>query len=579
MNEIDTLNNNNYIKMRNDTRRYISFKWQDKYLLNTLLKQFDRIYRYTNDPDDLDKNESFIKINDYINDFNNKKMLETEFIENLNQELKKLLKEYPEIRYRNNFDINYYKKELSLSNRLLISGEAGIGKSYYLYEFSEKLKNKKIPYLCIYGKYTKTISNKIMKEISNIKSDFYLIIDAYNELPIEEQKNIIKSLDNIKHNPNINIIISYRTRNLSDNIEEALKAIIKNTYKFEGVDYEDSLERLIENYGIEFNKYFDIIETNNPAYLRMLYTIFDYNSGKRRRNKKKYAKNGIGDLVQITSILEKYIKIICVEEKYWNLTKDICDYMYNNNQDYITYEEMKRVCLDNTECYIEKMTKENLIDYFIYDKQKNYVFTMQLMSDYLIVRSLNKEITDKSVDEIVEIINNKIERNYSWIEPIIILLFDKYKDNDITKAINIIGKSKLKDNFDFEIIRKMIFNKEQIEILQQKLSYTNDINGLLQLGGFHDRPFNCVNYYNKVLLEDKTKIKNLSFGYSFLSSSLFKLKNSLYNLILINRDNSYVEEMFWYSFWLSSSQIDRIRNLCLKALYEICIKFDRYKEM
>ena len=37
--------------------------------------------------------------------------------------------------------------------------------------------------------------------------------------------------------------------------------------------------------------------------------------------------------------------------------------------------------------------------------------------------------------------------------------------------------------------------------------------------------------------------------------------------------------MFWYSFWLSSSQVDRIRNLCLKVLYEICIKFDGYIDL
>lgn len=571
MNELNSLNYENYLKMKNDIKGNISFMWQDRYLLNTLLKKFETIYPCYDDPEKLKEDKNLIEINKYISDFNDRKIIEKDFVRNIDGRLKSILERYPEVKYRNKYDINYYKNELSFANRLLITGEAGIGKSYYLYEFSEKLKNKGIPYLCIYGKYTKKISNSIMKYISNIDSEFYLIIDALNELSIREQKSILEFLNSIIMNSNVNIIVSYRIRNLSDKIENELKSILKNLYKFEGVDYEDSLEKLIENYGIEFNKYFNILETNNPAYLRMLYTIFDYNL---KKNRKKYVDNRIGDLVQITSILEKYIKIIC-GEKYWDLTKNICSHMYNNNHDYITYKEIKNTILDDTDFYIEKMSKENLIDYYLYDGEKKYVFTMQLMSDYLIVRFLNNEIKNKNINEIIDIVNNKIKANYSWIEPIIILIFDKYKNDDITIALNIISNSQLKKHFNTEIIKKMIFNKEQIDIIQEKMNFVEDASGILQLGGFHDRPFNCVNYYNKLLLDDKNKIKNLSFKYSF-STTLFKLKNTLYNLILINKNNSYVEEMFWYSFWLSSSSIDRVRNLCLKVLYEICLKFPEY---
>lgn len=574
--EIDSLNNENYLKMKNDIKGNISFKWQDQYLLNTLLKQFEKIYPYYEDSKELSEDKNFIEINNFISDFNDRKILETVFIDNLEKRLKPIIERYPEVKYRNKYDINYYKKELSLANRLLIYGEAGIGKSFYLYEFSQKLKSKNIPYLCIYGKYSKSLSENTMQYICDIDTNFYLIIDAYNELSIHEQEEMLKFLKDAKKNANINIIVSYRIRNLSDEIENELKSLLKNTYKFEGVDYEDALEKLIENYGIEFNKYFDILETNNPAYLRMLYTIFDYNSKKKKKNKKKYVSNNIGDLVQVTSILEKYIKIIC-GEKYWELTKKICEYMYNNNQDYITYHEIKNIIPDEIESYIGKMSKENLVEYYLYENQKNYVFTMQLMSDYLIVRSLNNEIKNKNMTEIVDIINNKIKSKYSWIEPIIILLFDKYKNKDISIALNIISNSKLKEHFTPEIMRKMIFTDEQIKTLQKKLHFTEKSTGILVLGGFHDRPFNCTNYFNKILFSNKDEIKKLSFGYS-ISTSLFKLKNTLYNLTLINRQNSYVEEMFWYSFWLSSSSIERIRNLCLKVLYEICLKFSDYSD-
>lgn len=41
----------------------------------------------------------------------------------------------------------------------MISGEGGIGKSYFIKCFEERLENKNIPHLCIYGKFEKDISN------------------------------------------------------------------------------------------------------------------------------------------------------------------------------------------------------------------------------------------------------------------------------------------------------------------------------------------------------------------------------------------------------------------------------------
>ncbi len=202
---------------------------------------------------------------------------------------------------------------------------------------------------------------------------------------------------------------------------------------------------------------------------------------------------------------------------------------------------------------------------------------MQYMSDYLIVRSLNEIIDGKSEDEIVEIINQKITNNYSWIEPIIILIFDKYKDSDIETALNIINKSKLKNNLNFEIFRKMIFNDEQINLLQKKLKFSHNPNNIVILGGYHNRPFNCVNYFNNILLNDSSKIKKVSLGYSYYST-LLKLKNALYNIILIKKDNDYIKETFWYAFWLSSSSNERIRSLSLKLLYDIVDKFDGYAD-
>lgn len=577
MNDINALNEYGSSVMKNEIKTDLEFEWQDSHLMNTILKQFKVIYPYNGDPDNLKNDELLSEINMLISNFNDRAINETKFLDKLEKNINNLIDKFPEIESRNEYNINYYKSELNFANRLLIYGEGGIGKSYYLYKLTEQLKNKNIPYLCIYGKYTKEISDDVKDELIDIQDNFYLIIDAFNELSYSEQDNLISFLNKISNKYNINIIVSYRSRNLDEKIENKLKKILPNLYRFEGVEYENSLERLIESYGIEFGKYLDIIETNNPLYLKMLFVILDNTSKnkKGRKKKKKYAENQIGDLVQITSILEDYIKIICGNSNYWEATKKICNFMFNNEKNYVSYQEIKEILDEFTDEYISKMLKENLIDFYINENEKIYFFKMQYMSDYLIVRSLNKIIDEKKESEIIDIINQKTEVNSSWIEPIIILIFDKYKNTNIEKALNIIVKSNLKDNLNFDIFRKMVFNNEQISYIQKRLKCSDNPNNIFMLGGYYNRPFNCVNYFNNILLDDSSKIKKLSFGYSY-SSSLLKLKNALYNIILIKNDNDYIQEMFWYAFWLSSVSNERIRYLSLKLLYDIVNKFTGY---
>ncbi len=579
MDDINSINEYGRIVMKNEIKTDLSFEWQDKYLMDTLLKQFKKIYSYSNDPDGLSRDETLSELNRLISNFNDRTINEIQFISEMESHIKKLVKKFPEIEFRNEYNINHYKSELNFANRLLISGEGGIGKSYYLYKLTEQLKSKKIPYLCLYGKYTKEIPETIQKYLTDVQEEFYLIIDAFNELSDCEQEDLINFLNKISNKSNINIIVSYRSRNLDDKTKAKLEKILPNYYRFEGVEYENSLERLIETYGIEFGKYLDIIETNNPLYLKMLFVILD-NTAKNKKGKKKkrkYVENKIGDLVQITSILENYIKIISNNNDYWNATKKICSFMFEQEKTDIVYDEIKNLLNEFTDKYIDKMLKENLIDFYMYDNEKYYIFQMQYMSDYLIVRSLNNIINNKNEDEIVDIINKKIKKNHSWIEPIIILLFDKYKDSNIEKALNIIVKSKLKDNLNFDIFQKMVFNSEQISFIQKKLKCSDNPNNMLILGGYHNRPFNCVNYFNNILLNDRSKIKKLSFGYSY-SSALLKLKNALYNIILIRKDNDYIKEMFWYAFWLSSVPNERVRYLSLKLLYDIANKFNDYAD-
>lgn len=566
---VDDINYLNRMHMISETRTDLDFKWEDEDIMDVLLKRFKDIHPYANDPKEFIDNKEYLKnINDIIRKMNRKEIKEDVFIANIERELKLILEKFEVLKYYNRYDIEYYKKNLSMANRLLINGDGGIGKSYFLFKLEEQLERLSIGHLCIYCKYTKEIEKKIEEEIQAIDDEFYLIIDAFNELNQNEQKVMLNIIEKIVTKKNINIIVSYRTKNLDLDIEENLKDILKNTYTFKGVEYESSLTKIIETYGIEATKFIDVIETNNPLYLKMLYKILE---------NPKIKKEEIGDLVQITFILEQYIKLICGKE-YWENTKKIGTFMFENDKTSIEEHEIKNILNGDATDYIEKMKNNSLIDFYVYDNKKRYVFNIQRLSDFIIARTLHDKINGLSDEEIIELINEKLSKMYSLYEPFIILIFDRFKNKNIKRALNIIFNSKLKEDFELSILKKIVFSKDQIEFIQKEFTIQNIPNVFLELGGYHNRPFNCSNYLTDKLIENKNYMSGITVNYSD-STYIMKLKNMLYSIIFIEEKNDYIEEAFWYSFWLTSSSNDRVRKLALKVLFDIVDKFNDYADI
>lgn len=373
--KIKEINDINRSHMISETRTDLEFEWDDNGLMDIIMKQFKDVYPYSSDPEEFINDKKYIsKINEYIRKLNRRNISEEKFLDNMQEILDELLEKFEVLKYQYKYNINYYKKNLMMANRLLINGDGGIGKSYFLFKLEEKLRNSSINHLCIYCKYTKNIPDEIIKEIQLKKNEFYLIIDAFNELNNEEQEEMIKSIEQLIHLKNINIIISYRTKNIEEEIKARLEKLLKNTYTFSGVEYESSVLKIIETYGVEATKFIDLLETNNPLYLKMLCKILE---------NPKITKEKVGNLAQITFTLEAYIKSIC-GKKLWNKTKLIGEYMFSNNKSSINEDELKNILQNETDNYINVMMDNNLIDFYMDDKQKIFFFRIQRLSDYII---------------------------------------------------------------------------------------------------------------------------------------------------------------------------------------------------
>ena len=425
--EYKILNDKNRKYMKDGTNNNLNFEWEDTHLLNQIIRKIDDIYPYSSDPQD------FIDDKYYLNEINrlfkllfNRTIDKVDFLNKLEKLFNEMLVKYPSLSYQYRYNINLYKEIVSKSNKLIIKGCGGIGKSYFIYKLEEALSENNIDHLCVYGKYNDSISETIFDEIKNKKKDFYFVIDALNEFNESEQQKLLDHLKSIQKK-NINIIITYRTSSLKNNIVEQLNKLLINEYDFKGVDFESSILTLIETYGVETVRLIDIIESNNPLYLTMLNKIL-FNS--------KIKGEKIPSIAQITFIMESYIKGICGLDN-WKFVKKIGSYMFDNNKISITEDELKTITGNKFDCFVENMIQNDFMGTYEHDDILYFLFTIQRLSDYIIARSLFDFIKDRDENDIVNIINEKLEKMYSMHEAFALVLLDKHKDNDINVALRI----------------------------------------------------------------------------------------------------------------------------------------------
>lgn len=566
--EYKILNYKNRKYMMDGINNNLNFEWEDSHLINQIIRKIDDIYPYSSDP------QEFVDDKYYLNEINklfkllfNRKIDKIDFLNKLEKLFNEMLIKYPSLSYQYRYNINMYKEIISKSNRLIIKGCGGIGKSYFVYKLEETLSENNIDHLCIYGKYNDSISKIIFDEIKNKKRDFYFVVDALNEFNESEQQKILNFLKSIQKNRNINIIITYRSSSLKSNIAEKLTKLLINEYDFKGVEFESSILKLIETYGVETVRLIDVIESNNPLHLIMLNKIL-FNT--------KIKGEKIPSVAQMTFIMESYIKGICGLEN-WKLVKKIGSYMFENSKTSITEDELKSIIGNKFDSFVENMIQNDFMGSYQDNDTLYFLFTIQRLSDYIIARSLFDYIKDKNENDIINIINEKLNKMYSMHEAFGLVLLDKYKDKDINIAFRIIFKSNIGKELDIEIFKKISFNNNQIKCIQEFIKYENVQNLFLLLGGYPNRPFNCKNYLNQKILDDENIQKKLLVKFRE-SEYLMHLKNMVYTLPFLEKETDILEEYFYYAFWLMSVPVERIRKLAIKVVYDISYKNTKFAD-
>jgi hypothetical protein len=142
--------------------------------------------------------------------------------------------------------------------------------------------------------------NTIEEIINESKeNEFVFMIDAFNELNESTQTIIVNNLDRLLYEENLRMIITLRSNSISKKMLDVLVNKMGDYYIYKGVLYESAINVLIEKYGINISKFQDILMTQNPLYIKLLYKLLEC---------PKLKNNMANSTAQITYILEQYVK-------------------------------------------------------------------------------------------------------------------------------------------------------------------------------------------------------------------------------------------------------------------------------
>ena len=418
------------------------------------------------------------------------------------------------------YGLNRYEieKYLKIHGFCLISGEGGIGKSYFIKCFEENLEKKNIEHLCLYGKFEKDTSRINVEEINNAsKRGFVFICDAVNEMSEEGQQSLLVVLRELKKNPRIRIVISYRTNAMDKAILKEYQDLSEYEYKFPGVSFESALGEVLKMSVPDVYLYEDILYSNNALLLSMLCDVL---------SSEKIVDETENGVASVTYILEHFIKttakkafknnLTCQGIDIWKDTKSVAKWMYKNCEKSIDEANLLSV-IKTGKNFLPYMVQMGFMDAYERDDMKYYYFAIDSLTDFLIARSLFEDISGKDYHDKVVIIKSKMDAFYSINEALIIAIFDNMMP-DYEQIINLLEDTGLIEHLDFRNLVKVHYKRSDIEALQGILKPINYGELLTTIGGYTDKPFNCSNFLFEYFSKSYERIRELSdvlAGYHF----------------------------------------------------------------
>ncbi len=452
---------------------------------------------------------------------------------------------------------------LNMHKCCLISGEGGIGKSYFIKCFEQELENRGTKHLCLYGKFIKDIEDIDFDEIKEAgkTEEYVFVFDAINEIADTAQIVLLDKVREILKNRGVRVVLTYRIHTVDDTILNQFREIAGSQYEFPGVSFESAIEWLRKTPVVDISEYIDVLYSNNPSLLSKLKLILqnDLSEDPSKNNISRY-----------TYIYEHYIKR-SLDLDTWKKTKAISKWMYENDTKSISVTKIGEI-IDKHDEYIAKMEQMGFLSHFSRKGMTYCSFVIDTLADYLIARYMWEDLSGLDAKACIAVIEKKLDAFYGLHEMLILLLFDKFSP-DYEKIRDILRETKLIERLDQETLVKVHFKADDISAFQKFFIPRSNKETLLYFAGYVNKPFNCTNYLNQYYLEnDEKQIKELTKLLSrkhTLGMLRSRLKNALYYICKCECKENRSTETFYAALWCSSAGNTDIRKLATKLLFEV----------
>lgn len=569
------LNSDQRKRMRQIINHEFEMKWEEPDFFNTLIGNLPLIHHSQNENEIREELTALERRLSQYDVFLENKEIFIKDIENIVTRIKN--------KKANWYGISIYEVEESIRQQecCLISGEGGIGKSYFIKCLEEEFERRNIPHLCIYGKFEKDTNNIELNEIiEDSQNGFVFMADAINEMSEMGQESLLNILHSLRKYNNIRIILTYRTNTLDVDILDQYKKIAKAEYIFPGVSFESALGELLKLSIPDIYKYEDVLYSNNALLLSMLCSVL---------GDKKIIDETENGIATVTFMLEHYIKKSVKRMfkgktsdedpiKIWRDTKEVAIWMYEKGRKEIDENNLLSI-VKTGETFIQVMMQAGVIREYEHDEIHYFSFAIDSLTDFLIARSLFEDIAQSTFEEQVKVISEKIRSFYSVKEAFVIAIFDNYAPN-YQYIVKLLKATDLLASVQYETLIKINFKEEYIADFTRAFQPTESSKLITIFGGYTNKPFNCTWFLNSYYKSKKYQLRELSMtlsGLHFLERVKGRLKNIIYFITLNNNGDRRIEEAFYFALWCCAAPNKDVRCLAMKLLYEVVRQNNEYK--
>lgn len=461
---------------------------------------------------------------------------------------------------------------------LLVYGEGGIGKTYFLYELAQRLEKAERPYAIAFNQAGIFEIEEVGIEtmVGSCESGFTLLVDACNELDEEGFSAALGILSEALRTEGVNIVIATRSGSPTSRIEE-LKDVVAESREFGGVEPSAVYDLLSECSDGFIIQYQDMLFSNNPRNLNiMAQKIAEFKPGQ----------DGRKAVTQRTALIEECIKQKPLNKERWRQTKQVCRFLYGSDGVVFSRDDVVPVLGSEADSYITDMLSSGFIECFSWEGLK-YSFSSESQIRYVVARFLNDDLDLLHADwsnpkmaaqEVAKLVSQKSGKMYG--HEMAQVAIDRYCHLGPTVVVDLIS-AMVDQGITFQwasLLRQTIF-PDDADFSEVASQFDVDpCFAFVEFGGIMNTPFNLTNYANAKIAGDQGLLEEYSKKnwQNWQLDGLIRRVRSIAEYVSISGrvPERGAVEWVWLAVWCSHSSNVRLRAVSQRLLFVVCDSSD-----